>query len=167
MKKLCLGEVERAVSLDGVLRSHYEKGLGQLVGLAVEGYLPLLHCLEQGGLYLRRGTVYLVREQEVAHYCAVAVNELARFAAEHGEARDIRGHDVGGELYAVELAAYRPRKRGYHLRLADARDVLEEHVTLAEQSGDESDDGVVLADDDLAYGIGERLYLTVHSFPHN
>ena len=64
--ELRLGQRERALELDRVLRREHEERLGQRVRLAVDGDLPLLHRLEQRRLRLRRRAVDLVGEERSA-----------------------------------------------------------------------------------------------------
>ena len=51
--------------LDGVLRSHDKEWVWQTEGLFADGYLMLLHGLQQGTLYLRWGAVDFIGEDEV------------------------------------------------------------------------------------------------------
>ena len=63
--ELALGQRERARAAERVLRRYEEEGLGQLMGRAVDGRLPLLHRLEQRGLRARRRAVDFVDEHDV------------------------------------------------------------------------------------------------------
>ena len=51
--------------LDRVLGRQHEERVGQLVPLAADGHLPLLHRLEQRRLGLGRGAVDLVGQHDV------------------------------------------------------------------------------------------------------
>src|SRR5262249_7184713 len=57
-----------ALGLDWVLGGEHEKGLGDMVSLAADRDLMLLHYLEESGLDLSRGPVDLVGEEEVREY---------------------------------------------------------------------------------------------------
>ena len=63
--ELGLGQRVGALVLDGILGRDHEEGPIELIALAVDRDLRLLHRLEQCGLRLRRGTVDLVDEQHV------------------------------------------------------------------------------------------------------
>src|SRR4051812_12306070 len=62
---LRLGQGIRALELDGVLRRDDEERGPEIVALAVQRDLSLLHGLEERGLRLRRRAVDLVGEQDV------------------------------------------------------------------------------------------------------
>ena len=96
-----------ALGLDRVLRGHDEERVGRGVGLAADGDLPLLHDLQQRALHLRGRAVDLVGEQQVGEDRAERDLELALALVVDAGADDVGGHEVGGELDALELAADR------------------------------------------------------------
>ena len=63
--ELRLGKLEHVAMLVRVLRRDHEERVGELVRLALDRHLPLLHRLEQRRLRARRRAVDLVREQDV------------------------------------------------------------------------------------------------------
>ena len=63
--ELGLGQGVGPFLLDGVLGRQHEERVGQRVGPAAGGDVPLLHRLQQGGLGLGRGAVDLVGEDDV------------------------------------------------------------------------------------------------------
>ena len=64
--ELRLGERERPLQLDGVLRGEHEERLRERVAHAVHRHLALLHRFEERGLRLRRGAVDLVGQDAPA-----------------------------------------------------------------------------------------------------
>ena len=160
---LRLGEGVGALHLDRVLgREHHERER-QLVGLAVDGDLPLLHALEQRRLGLRRGPVDLVADDDVGEDRARLELELAALLVVDRDAGDVAGQQVGGELDAAHRAVDRAGQRLGEHRLADAGDVLDEQVALGEHHGDREPHGVALALDDAldrtadpGRGVGQR-----------
>jgi hypothetical protein len=107
------------------------------VGGAVDGGAALVHGLEQRALGARRGAVDLVGEQHVREDGPAVEAEGAVAGVEHLGAEDVAGQQVGGELHPgagdVEAAREGPREGG----LADAGDVLDEHVAAREHADDQ------------------------------
>ena len=66
--ELRLGQRVGALLLDGILGGEHEEGRGQVVGLAADGHLPLLHGLQQRGLGLGRRAVDLVGQDDVGEH---------------------------------------------------------------------------------------------------
>ena len=159
--ELGLGQRERALVLDGVLRGDDEERLGHRVGRAVDRDLPLLHALEQRGLRLRRGAVDLVGEDDLGHDGPRAELELLGLLVVDREAGDVGGQQVGRELDAPEAAAEAAGERLGQDGLAGAGDVLDQQVALAQQRDERQADLVMLADDD-ALDVGDDL---VDRFP--
>ena len=62
--ELRLRQLVGAGLLDRVLRRDHHERPADLVGLPVDGDVPLLHHLEEGGLGLRRGAVDLVGQHQ-------------------------------------------------------------------------------------------------------
>src|SRR5438552_3657293 len=91
-----LGLRERvgAFVFDRILRRNDEERPVEGERLALEGRLPFLHRLEQGGLRLRGGPVDLVRQEELGEDRTAAEDEVARLAVVHVGARDVRGQEV-------------------------------------------------------------------------
>ncbi len=63
--ELRLGQRIGALMLDRVLRGDDHEPAAELMGLAVDGHIALLHRLQQGGLGLRRRAVDLVGQQQL------------------------------------------------------------------------------------------------------
>ena len=140
---LRLGQRVGALVLDRVLRREHEERARELVRVDVDGHAPLLHALEQARLRLRRRAVDLVDEHDVREDRAGPELEAALALVEDVRADDVGGQQVGGALDARELEVQRARERACERRLADARQVLDEHVAAGEHGDDEVLDDVV------------------------
>ena len=146
---LGLGERESALELDGILGSEDDEGAGEESGIAFDGNLTFLHGLEEGGLGAWGGAVNLVGEQDLGEDGAGAELELAGFLVIEVGAGDIGGEEVGGRLDAAKGTAERLGDRPGEHSLADAGDILEKDMTLAEDSNENELDGRRLADDNF------------------
>ena len=109
--------------------------------------LALLHHLEQRGLHLRGRAVDLVREQEVAEHRAELGVEAAGVRPVDARADEVRGHEVGRELQALERAAEHVGDGLDGQRLGQARDALEQHVAAGQQRDEHALEHRLLADD--------------------
>ncbi len=76
---------------------------------------------------------------------------------DHVGAEDVGGHQVGGELDARELEVERLGERAHQQRFAEAGHALEQAVAADEQAGENAVDDVVVADDDPANLLADRL----------
>ena len=120
------------------------------MGRAVHRHLALFHRLQQGGLGLGRGTVDLVRQDDLAHDRAGLEFHLARTHVHDRIAGHVGRRYIRRELDAAEAAGDGTRKRAGQRRLSDAGDVLQQDMALADQRDEHQLDGLVLPDDDLA-----------------
>ena len=100
---LGLGQLVRALLFHRVLRGQDGVELAHGVSHAVDGHLPFLHHLEEGGLRLGRGAVHLVDEHDVGKDRAGMEVEVGGLHVEHVGAKHVAGHEVGRELHAAEL----------------------------------------------------------------
>ena len=168
--ELGLRERVGAFVLDRVGRGEDVERRGQREGAALDGDLALLHRLEQGRLGLGRGAVDLVGQQQAGEQRARAEVELARALVVDERPGEVGGEQVGGELGAGELQAEGLRERPGGQRLAEPREVLEQHVAAREDPGQDQPQRAGLADHDRGDpsedGVGEvaRL-LGVHCAP--
>ena len=122
--------------LDGVLGGDHHEGAGQGVRAAVDGDLALVHGFEQGGLGLGGGAVDLVGQQEVGEDGAGLELEGFGVGVVDGDAEDVAGQHVAGELQAMEAAGDGAGEGLGEGGLADAGDVLDEEMA-ARQEADE------------------------------
>ena len=147
--QLRFGERERPLVFDGILRGKHHERARQFVGHAVHRHLALLHGFEQGGLRLGRGAVDLVCQHDLSHDRAGTELELLFGLVIDGDAGHVAGKHVGRKLDAAEGAVQRAGETARQHRLADARHVLDQHVSLAQQADDNHFHGRALADDHL------------------
>ena len=147
--ELRLGERERSLLLDRVLRREQQERVGQRVRDAVDRRLTLAHRLEERGLRLRHRAVDLVDEQDVREHRSRPELELARLLVEDREPGDVGRLDVGRALDAPDgRAADRAGNRPGQHRLRRAGDVLEEDVPSGRERGEHELDLLGLALDD-------------------
>src|SRR2546428_6177477 len=143
-----LGFRERigALVLDRILRGDHEERPVQRERLALQGRLPFLHRLEQGGLGLRRSAVDLVREEDVREDGTPSKDEFAGLAVEHVRPRDIRRQQVRRKLDAAEREAQARRERLRDQGLRQPRDVFDQEMAVAEDRPEDPFQDRTLAD---------------------
>ncbi len=125
-------------------------GRSSLWLVPLDRHAILLHDLQQRGVRLGRRAVDLVGQQQLREDRAGPKAKLLRLHVEDRRAGDVRGHQVGGELDAAELAAQHAAQRAHEERLAQARHALDQHVPAGEQRHQRAQHQLVLADVDLA-----------------
>ena len=152
--ELGFGQRIGAFELDRVLRREDEERLVERVGAALDRDAVLLHRLEQRRLGFRRRAVDFVREHDVREDRPRGEHHLAasgrRVFLNDVRAGDVRRHQVGRELDAVELQVQHLRQRRDEQRLRQARHADDEAVAADEQRLQHQLDDVGLADDPLA-----------------
>ena len=84
--------------------------------------------------------------------------ELVVLHVEHAVAGDIAGHQVGGELDAVEVRTGSLGHGSGQQGLAQAGNSLDEDVSGAKEPDDHLSDNPVLADDVFSYYLFKSLY---------
>ena len=97
--------------LHRVLCCHHHERLFQRVGVALDSHLHFVHGLEQRRLSLRRGSVNLVRQQEICEDRALFELEVLRVGVVDGYAQHVARQHVAGELQPVETAIHGARQR--------------------------------------------------------
>ena len=158
--ELRLGQPVGAGLLDGVLGGEHEERHADLPRDAVDRDPALLHHLEQRGLGLRARPVDLVGEHDVGEDRAGVELERAGLLVVHRDAGDVARQQVGGELDARVRALHRLRHRASERGLACSRNVLQQHVTVAQHRGQDEFDDVTLAEHgplDVVGDLAERL----------
>ena len=135
----------RTGSAGWVLRGKDDERLRDRMADAVNGDLPLLHGLEQRRLRAGRRPVELIREEQIAEHCAGLIYELAALLLIDGIAGDIGRQHVRRKLHAPVIEPQRAGKRQRHGRLADARNILEQHMAPGQQHRQHPDQNAVLA----------------------
>src|SRR5581483_1151289 len=156
--ELGLGQRERSLVLDRVLRRHHEERIAEPPRLAVDGDLLLRHRLEQGGLRLRHRAVDLVDEDDVREDRAGAELEVAHLLVEDREAGHVGRLQVwraldAARLRALDRAGDRPCEHG----LRGTGHVLEQRVAAAHERRDDELDLLSLAVDDRFDVVEEAL----------
>ena len=157
-----------ALELARILRRQHQEILGQRVLVALGAHLPLFHGFEQRGLRLRSGAVDLVHQHHVGEQRPAPEHEFVLRRIEHVHADDVAGHEIGGALHALELAAEHARQRLRQQRLAEAGQALHQHVAARDQRDAQRADHVLGADDDARqfalHGLFEACDRRVHVF---
>ena len=147
---LRLGQRVGALLLDRVLRRHDEEGPRELVRVAADGDLPLLHGLEEGRLDLGRGAVDFVGQDEVGEDRTLVGGEAAVLRREDHRAHDVARQQVGRELDALELDAEGGAQGLDEERLREAGHALKEDVAVGQEGDQHAFDDGILADDGAA-----------------
>src|SRR4051812_46312596 len=128
-----------------VLRREHEERRRQRPGRAVDGDLPLRHGFQEAALGAWRRPVDLVGEDEVREQRTRFEDELSTALLVDGDTRDVAREQIARELDAREGEIEGTRERMGERRLAYARDVLEEQVTVCGQRGEGQLDDLGLA----------------------
>ena len=129
-----LGQRISTLWLDGVLCSEYKEGIVELESLLADGYLTLLHRLEQSTLHLGRSTVDLIGKDKVGkHRTALDLELLLRLAIDHCT-HNVGGQEVGSELYAVILGIDKRSKCLDSQCLGKTGNTLEQDVTIRQKT---------------------------------
>jgi hypothetical protein len=159
--ELRLGQRVGAFLLDGVLGGEDEERLGQVVRGSADGYLVLLHGLEQRRLGLGWRPVDLVGQHYVGEDGAVHEPEgplaAAQILFDDLRAGDVAGHQVGGELDAVEAQIQRRGHGRDHEGLGQARYPDQEGVPAGQDRRDDAVDRLFLPHDALGHLATEVL----------
>ncbi len=100
---LRLGQRVGSLLLDRVLRGEHQERIAEFECLLADGYLALLHGLEQSGLHLGRRTVDLIRQYEISEDRAFLDMELLRLLRIDLRAQHIRRQQIGRELNTREV----------------------------------------------------------------
>ncbi len=123
--------------LDGVLRRQHHERAGQIVAGPRNGHPLFLHRFQQRRLRLGRRPVDFVRQQQIGKDWPPMKPEgpLARngILLKYVRARDVRGHQVRGELDAAGVQVDRAAERSDHQRLGQARHSDEQAMPSREQ----------------------------------
>src|SRR3954465_445302 len=152
--ELRLGQRIGALLLDRILRREHEQRPLERVADAVHGHLVFLHRLEERRLCLRRRAVDFVGEDHVGEDRSGDEADLAATAdpilLDHLGADDVRRHQVGRELDAVELQMNRLRQALDQQRLRQPRHAAQQHVAAGKKRGQDLPDHRLLADNRAA-----------------
>ena len=152
--QLRLGQRIGAFLLDGVLRRQNKERRGQREEPPGDGDAVFLHRFQQGGLRFGRRAVDFVGQDDVGEERPLDEDEgaAARLVGflENIRSGDVRGHQVGRELDAVELQGHRPAPGQLTIGgFGQARHAHEQAVSARQNADEQLFEHVVLADDDL------------------
>ncbi len=164
--ELRLGERISALELDRILRREHEERLLERIGPAGGGDVILLHRFEQRGLRLRRRAVDLVGEDDLREDRPLHEPEAAAALAlvEDLGAGDVRRHQVGRELDALEVEIEDVGERLDQERLGEAGHAGDEAVAAGEQREQDLLDDLVLSDDHLPQFAEDPIATLGHPF---
>src|SRR5690606_36615935 len=113
------------------------------------------HALQERRLRLRAGAVDLVTDDDVREDWPRTELESARALVEHGDTGDVRRQQVGSELDAIDRAIEGTGQSPSQHGLADARNILDQQVSLGEELRQRELDGLGLAVDDRLYAAND------------
>lgn len=125
--------------------------------MAIHSDLPLPHALQQSRLGARRRPVEFVGQQDTRAGRAGHKLETCALLIVYRYAGHIVRQQVGRTLQTLETDPQGYSQGARQHRLACARHVLDQHVSLAQQGGQQQLDGLPLADDDLL-DVGRDLF---------
>ncbi len=155
---LGFGQRIGAFGFDRVLRRQHQEWVGHAEGLAADGHLALLHHFQQGALHLGRGAVDLIGQQQVGEDRAERGVELAGFLVVDPRAHQVGGHQVGGELDALELAADGLGQGFDRHGFGQAGHAFDQDMAARQQGDDQALQQVILPDDDLLHFIEDPFH---------
>ena len=138
--ELRLGQRIGAFLLQRILRRQHVEGLRQVVPLAGDRDMVLLHRLQQRRLRARAGPVDLVGHQQLREDRTLHETEAAPPSArflQHLGAEDVGRHQIGRELHAPGVEAEHGAERLDELGLGEARHA-DKQAVAARQKRDQS-----------------------------
>ena len=112
-------------------------------------------------------SVDLIGEKDLREHGAGPKFEVLQLLVEDGDPGDVGGQKVGRELDASEGAVERARQRLGQHRLADARNILDQEVALAEEGRQTHPNLTVLVDDGAANVRKDGLRHALHGIELN
>src|SRR6266536_1111339 len=155
---LGLGQGIGTFRLDRVLGGHDQERLGYPMGLPADGDLLLLHRLQQRALYLGRGPVDLVGQQQVGEHRPEGDLELAAALVVDAGTDDVGRYQIRSELDPVELPADGTGERLDRQRLGQSRYPLDQDVPTGQEGDQQPLQQQVLAHDGLLDLVQDLLH---------
>ena len=143
------------------------KGRGTGWRFARDGDLALLHHFQKRALHLGGGAVDLVGQHQIGEDRPQHGGELPAPLIEDARADQIGGHQVGGELDALEAAMHGLRQGGDRQGLGQARHAFDQKMAAGQKRHDNPLQEMILADNHLLHFIKKMLQLAmrVASYP--
>jgi hypothetical protein len=137
----------RTFKFDGVLRGEHGEVFRQRIADAVNGYLALLHGLEQGGLCARRSAVDFVHQQQVREDGPAMQGKRAVAEVEDVCTGDVGGHEIGSTLHALKSETTNARQ-GFNCQcLGETGNPFDDRVAARDENEEELIDDFALPDD--------------------
>jgi hypothetical protein len=146
--ELGFGQRVRAFVFNRVFSCEHGEKRRERMQFAVNRHLSFFHRFEQCGLRFRRRAVDFVGEQDVCEDRAGTQRKRRVRDVEDVCAGDVRRHQVGRELYAIEFRADDAGDGFDHQGLRRSRHAFDQRVTFGEQRDDDLLDHHLLPDDD-------------------
>ena len=143
--QLRFGERVSTFLLDRVLGCHYQKQIGQGVGLTANADLSLRHGFQQSRLHFGWCPIDLIRQNQIVENWSVLKLKRAGLWAENIGACDIARQEVGGELNTVEAAFDAFCHLFDSARLGQTRSPLDQEVAVGEECQNEFMNQILLA----------------------
>ena len=134
------------------------------MGLPINGHGALAHGLQQGRLRLGRSAVDFVRQQYLRENRPLGQGEGIGLKIEQIGSQHVTRHHVRCKLDAPELQIQPGGERLDKKGLARARHAFQQHMSAAQQAGQQQFNGLFLADDDLADFGPDGVNEPVHAF---
>lgn len=131
---LSFGQWISAFLVDGVFSCQNEKRGGQGHCFATEGYLTLLHGLEQGGLDFGRGAIDFIGEDKVGEDGAFGGSVGTVLWIIDERAHNVCRQQVGGELDSVKLCVDGGGKGAHAHGLGEAGHAFEQYMPVGKQA---------------------------------
>src|SRR6266487_2088254 len=146
-----------------ILGCDYKKRFGQLIRHTVDRDLMFLHRFKQRALRFGGRAIYLVDQHDLRKERPAMKREALLAPIENGIAENIGRKQVTRKLDALEGERERSRQRLGERCLAHARDIFNQEVTTREEAGDCELYRLILAYDNFANLLGERVNVVRHS----
>jgi len=140
-----------------VLGGDDEEWLRKCSCFAFSGDLLLFHRFQQGTLCLRRGAVHLVGEDHLREYRAGVKRKDRCLPLENGDADDVRGQKIAGELNSLESQPQGSGQRVRKGRLSHPGNVFDQKMAASEKAGKSEADLPILAHDDAGDLVDNAL----------
>jgi len=150
---LGFGQRVSAFLLDRILSGQNEKRIGQAMAGAAHGHLSFLHRFEKSRLGLGGSAIDLVRQNNIGEDRAVdepKVPSAAFLLVEYRGAGDIRGHQIGRKLNALERHVENLTDGADHESLGQSRHSHEQAMAAREYGAQDLLDHFRLPDHDAA-----------------
>ena len=154
--ELSLGKWTGADLVKAVLGSDDKKRLWQHVAGAVHTHPSCSHGFQQSALGAGTGTVDLVRQKHLSEQRTRLKTEIRLPLIEEVEAGEIRGEQITGEADPLKRQADTPGEGLGQRGLPHAGCVLDQQMSLGQQTADRQADLVLLAHENRTGGLHQR-----------